>query len=111
MHFKEAAQSVIGAANQAGESIYVVDLNTSNSNTSQMNQTSAQVLGVAGGGGSTFGSDAFSAVFTGTRQLGYLSHLDNANYNDDMKSLAGDTGAVTSRTINCRSRWPRFFRT
>ncbi len=92
LHFKEAVQSVIGAANQAGESIYIVDLNSSSSTTSQMNQTAAQVLGVAGGGGSTFGSDAFSAVFTGNRQLGYLSVIDNPNYNDDMKSLASETG-------------------
>ena len=36
----EAIQSIIGSANQAGESIYVVDLNSSNRTTSQMSQTS-----------------------------------------------------------------------
>ena len=42
---KEAIQSIIGSANQAGESIYVVDLNSSNRITSQMNSDVRRSLG------------------------------------------------------------------
>jgi VWFA-related protein len=87
LRIKEAIQSVIGSANQAGESIYIVDLNSSNSTTSQMNQTSAQVLGVA------HGADRLGSAFdSGTRPLGYMQVVQNKRNNDDMKSLAVDTG-------------------
>jgi VWFA-related protein len=91
LHIKEAIHSVIGSANQAGESIYIVDLNSSNRTTSQMNQTTGAVAGVAGAGGPTTPMD-LGAIFNSSRPLGYLSVLDNANYNDDMKSLAAETG-------------------
>ncbi len=86
----EAIQSIIGSANQAGESIYVVDLNSSNRTTSQMSQTSAEALGVAGSVPAAPGD--LGAAFNSSRPLGYLSVIDNANYNDDMKSLAVETG-------------------
>ena len=86
----EAIQSIVGSANQAGESIYVVDLNSSNRTTSQMSQTSAEALGVAGSVPAAPGD--LGAAFNSSRPLGYLSVVDNANYNDDMKSLAVETG-------------------
>jgi VWFA-related protein len=86
----EAIQSIIGSANQAGESIYVVDLSSSNRTTSQMSQTSAEALGVAGSVPAAPGD--LGAAFNSSRQLGYLSVVDNANDNDDMKSLASETG-------------------
>jgi VWFA-related protein len=86
LHIKEAIQSVIGSANQAGESIYIVDLNSSNSTASQMNQTSAEVLSVG------HSADMYGAAFDSSRPLGYMQVIDNANYNDDMKSMAVETG-------------------
>ena len=42
---REAIQSIVGSANQAGESIYVIDLNSSDRNTSQMNALHASAMG------------------------------------------------------------------
>jgi VWFA-related protein len=93
LHIKEAIHSIIGSANQAGESIYVVDLNTSSVNTSQMSQTSEQVLGVALGG-PTGPSDMGSAQskINLMHMDGYMQLIQSDIYNEDMKALAVETG-------------------
>jgi VWFA-related protein len=91
---REAIQSIIGSANQAGESIYVVDLNSSDRKTSQMNQTSAATAGVALGG-KTSGLDGLTSMQGQINSLGmngYLQHIETKNDTDDMRSLAVGTG-------------------
>ena len=92
---REAIQSIIGSANQAGESIYVVDLNSSDRKVSQMNQTSAEVLGFALGGPTSGGIDGMTSTqgkINAMGMNGYLSHVESDINNDEMKSLAEGTG-------------------
>ena len=95
LHTKEAIHSIIGSANQAGESIYIVDLNSSNSISSQMNQTSAEVMGVALHGPTSGGIDGLTGMQGQINSLGmpnYLQLVQSTRNNDDMKSLAAETG-------------------
>jgi VWFA-related protein len=92
---KEAIQSIIGSANQAGESIYVVDLNSSNRITSQMSSSSAEVLGLALGGPTSGGIDGLTSTqgkINAMGMNGYMQLLQSDRNNDDMKFLAGETG-------------------
>ena len=87
----DAINSIIGSANQAGESIYVVDLNTSDFTASQMSAQSASTTGM--GPGSSFAltqSGAGNLVLMGN--LGNLALMDNAINHDDMRHLAEGTG-------------------
>ncbi len=93
----EAIQSIIGSANQAGESIYVVELNPSNRTTSQMNQTSAEVLGFALGGptsGAVDGLTSTQGKINAMGMEGYMQFVQSDINNDDMKSLAVETGGT-----------------
>ncbi len=92
---RDAIQSIIGSANQAGESIYIVDLNSSDRNTSQMNQTSAEGLGLTPGAPTSGGIDGLTSMTGQITRLGlngYLQHIETTISNDDMKSLAVGTG-------------------
>jgi VWFA-related protein len=92
---KEAIQSIIGSANQAGESIYIIDLNSSDRKTSQMNQTSAAVAGVALGGPAAAGIDGLTSAQGQINKLGmngYAQLIETERNNDDMRSLAVGTG-------------------
>jgi VWFA-related protein len=95
---REAIESIVGSANQAGESIYIVDLNSSNRNTSQMNQTSAEVLGIALGGptsGASGGTDSLTGLqgkINAEGLNGYLQLVQSDRNNDEMRSLAVETG-------------------
>jgi len=96
---KEAIQSIIGLANQAGESVYVVDLNSSDRTSSQMNQTSASSLGLspggsggASGGGRLDSATGMGGMVSALGMNGYLQHIENEINNDNMKSLAEGTG-------------------
>jgi VWFA-related protein len=90
---REAISSTVGSSNRAGESIYVVDVNSSESGKSQMNVGSYEATGLGGGsGGSSSGTDALGHVFDSSRPLGYLSTIDNGHNNDNMKFLAEGTG-------------------
>ncbi|MGA2339037.1 MAG: VWA domain-containing protein [Terracidiphilus sp.] len=91
----EAIRSIIGSANQAGESIYVVDLNSSNRNTSQMNSTSAEVLGFELGGPTSGGVDGLTSTQGKINSMGmegYMQLVQSDINNDDLKSLAVETG-------------------
>jgi VWFA-related protein len=91
---REAIQSIIGSANQAGESIYVVDLNSSDRYTSQTNQTGAAIAGLTPGasGGGLDLPIGMNAKITTEGLNGYLQLIENEMNNDDMKSLAFGTG-------------------
>ncbi|MGO8935208.1 MAG: VWA domain-containing protein [Terracidiphilus sp.] len=92
---KEAIQSIIGAANRAGESIYVVDVNSSNRVTSQMSSSSAEVLGFALGGPTSGGADGLTSTQGKINSMGmegYMQLVQSDRNNDDMKALAGETG-------------------
>jgi len=89
---KEAIQSIIGSANQAGESIYVVDLNSSDRYTSQTNQSNAAIAGLTPGASAGPDPASMNSKITAEGLNGYLQLIENDINNDDMKSLAVGTG-------------------
>jgi VWFA-related protein len=91
---KDAIQSIIGSANQAGESIYVIDLNSSDRQTSQTNQSDAAIAGLIPGASGPAGFDpaSMNSKITAEGLNGYLQLIENDKNNDNMKSLAVGTG-------------------
>ncbi len=92
---REAISSIIGSANRAGESIYVIDVNSTDRNESQISQTSASVAGISANGGGGSGLDALTSMSGKLAKMGmvdYLQHIDTDINHDDMKSLAEGTG-------------------
>jgi VWFA-related protein len=91
---REAIDSVVGSANQAGESIYVIDVNSSGSTESQLNATAAANTGFgpsSGGTALTLGNmGGGNMVQMGN--LGNSAKMDNDVNPDDMKHLATGTG-------------------
>ncbi len=92
---RQAIDTVIGSANQAGESIYIIDVNSSDSTASQINANTANVTGF--GGASISGMASESSMMGGTSllqegNLGNSDKLDNDLHPDDIKHLATGTG-------------------
>jgi VWFA-related protein len=86
---REAIQSIIGSANQAGESIYVVELNSSDRNTSQMNALHASVMGLDLPKAEGLNP---SITTTGPREASFSSIGENNMSDNEMQSLAVGTG-------------------
>jgi VWFA-related protein len=91
---REAIDSVVGSANQAGESIYIIDVNTSSSSESQLNTTAAANTGFgpASGGTALTPGNMGGGNLLQMGNLGNSAKMDNDVHNDDMKHLAVGTG-------------------
>jgi VWFA-related protein len=88
---REAIDSVIGSANQAGESIYVIDVNSSDTTATQLNANTSSVTGFGGASASVMSNQGG----TGLAQEGNLGNsdkFDNEINPDDIKHLATGTG-------------------
>jgi VWFA-related protein len=93
---RDAIDSIVGSANQDGESIYVVDLNSSDLHTTQMNAQTAQATGMSPGSASDTGSSLASFGQPGNLMkmgnLGNLALMDQDLNHDELKNLAEGTG-------------------
>jgi VWFA-related protein len=93
---REAMTSIVGSANKAGESIYIIDLNSSDSQSNETSQQDANVAGLTPGSSSAAGgldgATGMSGTISKLGMNGYLGHIENERNNDDMKSLAVGTG-------------------
>jgi VWFA-related protein len=91
---REAIDSVVGSANRAGESIYVIDVNSSDSTATQLNANSAATTGfgpASGGSALTLGNQGGGNLVQ-MGNLGNTAKMDNEVNPDDMKHLALGTG-------------------
>ncbi len=91
---REAIDSVVGSANQAGESIYVIDVNTSDSHASQISANTSNTTGF--GGASAF-NNSMGAMMGGQTlvqegNLGNTDKLADDVHTDDIRHLAVGTG-------------------
>jgi VWFA-related protein len=84
---KEAIQSIIGSANQAGESIYVVELNSFDGAGAKMSALHASAMGL-----DMAKVNGPSITITGPREAGFSSIGDNNVNDNEMQSLAVGTG-------------------
>ena len=93
---RDAISSIVGSANQAGESIYVIDLNSAHVNATQMNANTAQVTGFSPGSISdltlTQGNFGQPGNLIQMGNLGNLALMEKDVYNDDLRHLAEGTG-------------------
>ena len=93
---RDAVKSIVGSANQAGESIYVVDLNSSDLHTTQLNAQTAQATGMSPGSNSDIALTQSSFGKPGNLMqmgnLGNLALMDTDPNHDDLKDLAVGTG-------------------
>jgi len=91
----DAIDSIVGSANQAGESIYVVDLDSSDLSTTQMSAQSASTTGMSPGSTSNIALTPGNMGAGNLLQMGNLGNLalmDNQVNHDDMRHLAEGTG-------------------
>jgi len=84
-HARDAIKTVIGAANQAGSSIYVVDLKTSSENVTQMSGKNLSFLKASPGSQASGSTPGLPMLRTG-----YLEN--NVQENEDLRYLAEGTG-------------------
>ncbi len=89
---REAIDSIVGSANQAGESIYIIDVNSSGSTEAQLNTNTSQVTGFGGASVSNMGATLGGTGLAQEGNLGNSDKLDNEVVPDDMKHLAQGTG-------------------
>ena len=89
---REAIDSIVGSANQAGESIYIIDVNSSGSTEAQLNTNTSQVTGFGGASISNMGATLGGTGLAQEGNLGNSDKLDNEVIPDDMKHLAQGTG-------------------
>jgi len=92
----DAIKSIVGSANQAGESIYVVDLNSSDLHASQISAQAAQATGLYPGSmgekGSSLASFSPNSNLVRMGNLGTEALMDTGPQHDDLKGLAEGTG-------------------
>ncbi len=86
---KEAIQSIIGSANQAGESIYVVELNSSDGSGAKMNALHASAMGLDLPKPEGLNP---SITTTGPAEAQFSSMGDTSVNDNEMQSLAVGTG-------------------
>ena len=84
---REAIQSIIGSANEAGESIYVIDLSSSDDAGAKMNALHASAMGL-----DLPKIDGPSITITGPQEARFSSIGDNSMNDNEMQSLAVGTG-------------------
>lgn len=89
---REAIDSVVGSANQAGESIYIIDVNSSASTATQLNANTAANTGFSPGSISSMGATQDGSGLAERGNLGNTNKLDNEVIPDDIKHLAVGTG-------------------
>jgi len=91
----DAINSIIGSANQAGESIYIVDMNSTDLQASQLSAQSAITSGMSPGSNSDIAltqANMGNGNMLERGNLGNLSLIDKEAHNDDLQRLAEGTG-------------------
>ena len=91
----DAISSIIGSANQAGESIYIVDMNSTDLQASQLSAQSAITSSMTPGSISNLQltqSNMGNGNLVQMGNLGNLALIDKEAHNDDLQRLAEGTG-------------------